>query len=320
MHTLSVIAEVLLVGAVVTLIGARVIAWSQPPRGRFVAVNGLRQHVVELGAAATPDAPPIVLIHGASCNLCDMQMALADKLAPRHRLLLVDRAGLGWSERASDEGSSPAYQAGMLRDVLDALGVKRAIVVGHSWGGALAARFALDHAARTAGLVLIAPPLYPFSRRATWFYELAALPGFGWLFAHTVVLPFGVVMIAPAMMSAFLPQRPPHRYLARSALLLVLRPATFLANARDVAHLKFHLAEQAARYRELSMPAVVITGDRDLIVSPRHHALALAAESVPVRLVTLPGIGHMPHHVATERVVAEIEAIARAAAAIGPAA
>ena len=48
-----------------------------------------------------------------------------------------------------------------LRDVLDRLGVAPAILVAHSWAGALALSFALDFPERTAGLVLVAPATHP---------------------------------------------------------------------------------------------------------------------------------------------------------------
>ena len=192
-YLLTVIADLLAAGAVVTFIGTRRIERAHPPRGRFVDVDGLRQHVVELGANAGTqnDAPPIVLIHGAGCNLEDMRLALGERLAARHRVILIDRAGLGWSERKGRRGSSPAYQAALLREVLDRLDVPRAIVVGHSWGGALAVAFALDQPGRTAGLVLLAPPLYPFPRGMLWLYRFLAIPFVGWLLAHTLTLPFG---------------------------------------------------------------------------------------------------------------------------------
>jgi pimeloyl-ACP methyl ester carboxylesterase len=306
-HTLTVAAEFLCAGAVITLIGSRLIERAHPPRGRLIAIDGLHQHVVELGADASTGAPPIVLLHGAGCNLEDMQLALGERLAARHRVILVDRAGLGFSERKGRRGSSPAYQAAMLRDVLDRLGVDRAIVVGHSWGGALAASFALDHPRRAAGLVLLAPPLYPMFRSMTWLYAAFATPIAGWLYARTLALPFGVLFIGLALSSAFLPQLPPRGYVKRSAALLLLRPATFLANARDVANLKRNLAPQVARYCALAVPTIIITGDRDMVVAPRHHALAFAAAVPGAKLVVLPGIGHMVHHVAADRVIAEIE-------------
>jgi pimeloyl-ACP methyl ester carboxylesterase len=308
MHALSVVAEVLAAGTVATFIGTRLIARAHPPRGRFVDVGGLRQHVVELGANSGGE-PPLVLVHGAGCNLEDMRLALGERLAARHRVILVDRAGLGWSERAGRRGSSPTYQAAMLRDVLDRLGVARAIVVGHSWGGALAAAFALDHPQRIAGLVLLAPPLYPLLRRMTWLYMIFATPLVGWLYAYTFALPLGLPFIGLALASAFLPQLPPRGYVRRSAALLLLRPATFLANARDVADLRAFQARQAPRYRTLAAPTVIVTGDRDMVVAPQRHAFAFAAVVPHAKLVVLPGIGHMLHHVAKEQVIAEIEAL-----------
>ncbi len=304
MHTLTAAVEILAAGAVITFIGARLIEWARPPRGRFIDIGGLRQHVAELGAAS---GTPIVLLHGASCNLEDMRLALGERLAARHRVILVDRAGLGWSERKGRRASSPAYQAAMLRDVLDRLGIERAVVVGHSWGGALAASFALDYPQRVAGLVLLAPPLYPFPRSMTWLYALFATPVFGWIYARTLALPLGLPFIGVGLGSAFLPQLPPAHYIKCTAALLLLRPSTFLANARDVADLRAFQAKEASRYATLATPTVIITGDCDMVVAPRRHAFAFAAATPRAKLVVLPGIGHMLHHVAAERVVAEIE-------------
>jgi pimeloyl-ACP methyl ester carboxylesterase len=311
MHALNVVAEILAAGAVISFIGARLIERAHPRRGRLIDIGGLRQHVVELGAdAGAQESAPIVLIHGAGCNLEDMRLALGERLAARHRVILIDRAGMGWSERRGRRGSSPAYQAAMLRDVLDELGVARAVVVGHSWGGALAASFALDHPRRIAGIVLLAPPVYPFNRSMTGLYTLFATPVAGWLYARTLALPLSLPFIGMAMGSAFLPQLPPRGYLKQTAALLLLRPATFLANARDVADLRAFLGKEAKRYGTIAVPTIVMTGSRDMVVAPRRHAMAFA-EAVPAaKLVVLPGIGHMLHHMAADRVIAEIEEMA----------
>jgi len=307
MHTLVVVAVILAAGAVITVIGARLIERAYPPRGRLVDIDGLRQHVVELGAGAPNNAPPLVLLHGAGCNLEDMRLALGDGLAARHRVILIDRAGLGYSERTGRRGSSPAHQAAVLRAVLDALSVERAVIIGHSWGGALAVRFALDYPEHTAGLVLLAPPLYSLARHITWLYTALATPVAGWLFARTWALPLSLFAIGPGIASAFLPQWPPRRYLSRAAALLLLRPRVFLANAHDVADLAQNLPSQIARYATLTAPTIVITGDCDLVVPPRQHAIAFAAAVPAAKLVVIPGIGHMVHHAAKERVIAEIE-------------
>jgi pimeloyl-ACP methyl ester carboxylesterase len=309
MRTLIVIAVVLALGALITAIGSWLIARAYPARGRFVEIRRLRQHVLELGAARA-DEPPIVLIHGAGCNLEDMRLALGERLASQYRVILIDRPGMGWSKREGGSGSSPQYQAAILRDLLDRLDIEKAIIVGQSWGGALAASFALDHPDRTAALALLAPPLYPFARSSTWLYALFATPVLGWIYARTLALPLSLPFIGLGVAAAFLPQSPPPHYLKRSAALLLLRPSTFLDNARDIADLAGELAPQPLRYPALAMPIVVMSGDTDFVVAPSSHAVAFATAVPHARLVLLPGIGHMLHHVAGERVIAEIEGLA----------
>ena len=117
-----------------------------PPTGQFIDVQGVRLHVVVLGLPVEhPDAEPaLVLIHGASGNLEDMRLALGERLAVSHRVILIDRPGHGWSSRPeADDYASPARQAELVAGALAQLGVRRAIVIGHSWGGAFATAFAL---------------------------------------------------------------------------------------------------------------------------------------------------------------------------------
>jgi len=306
---LIIIAALFGAGAITTLIGSRLIALAHPPRGRGIDVDGLRQHVVEIGPMSGDERGlPLVLLHGAGCNLEDMRLALCERLAARHRVLLIDRPGAGWSESSGRTFSSPAAQAAMLRDILDSLGIARAVLVGHSWGGALALTFALDHPQRTAGLVLLAPPTHPqLQRRMTRLYRMLATPLAGWLFARTLALPAAAATFDAGIRAAFAPQLPPRHYLKDSAAFLLLRPAAFLANARDMADLRGFLKRQAPRYRELVAPVVIIQGDCDSVVSIEKHAKALAAAAPQAKLVVLPGVGHMPHHADTDRVAAEIE-------------
>lgn len=315
MLTLAIIALVLCAGAAATLVGAHLIARAHPPRGRFIAVGPWRQHVVELGEARAGE-PPLVLLHGAGCNLEDMRLALGDALAATHRVVLVDRPGQGWSERP-DDGHSPSAQAAVLRGVLDALGIDRAILVGHSWGGALALTFALEHSARVAGLVLLAPPTHPHLRRLTRLYRVLGAPFAGPLFAYTLALPLAAAAFDSGLREAFLPQTPPHDYRRRSAAFLLLRPKAFLANARDIAGLRAFLEDEAPRYGSLAAPTIIIAGDRDRVVPARLHAALLPAAVPGVKLTILPGVGHMPHHAAPERVIAAVDEVAAAVATGG---
>jgi pimeloyl-ACP methyl ester carboxylesterase len=105
----------------------------------------------------------------------------------------------------------------------------------------------------------------------------------------------------------FEPQAVPDDYVRRAAIRLVLRPKTFFANARDLALLKSFIAAQVPSYADLRSPTIIITGDRDTVVSPKINACALAATLPQAKLVLLKGVGHMPHHAAPEAVAAAID-------------
>lgn len=310
MTTLAVIVALFGAGAVITLVGKRLIERAYPPRGRFIEVAAGRQHVVEIGRSPdADDAPAVVLLHGAGSNLEDMNLALGERLAERRRVIVLDRPGFGHSARKAGEGSTPAEQAAVLREVLDRLGVDRAILVGHSWGGTMALTFALEYPQLAAGLVLIAPPTHPGLWPITKLNKLLATP-IGWLFAHTLALPFGAMLIGPGCRSAFRPQSMPDRYVQRSATALVLRPRTLLANWADIGSLEAFLAQQAERYGALATPTIVLNGDRDPLVPPARHGERLAAVAPSVKLIVLPGFGHMVHYAAADRIAAAVEEVA----------
>ncbi len=280
------------------------------PAGVFVPVAGGRLHVVELAPARASAAPPVVLLHGASGNLEDLRLTLGNRLARSHRIILIDRPGHGFSDRPGGAAdASPGRQAALVAEALARLDVERAIVVGYSLAGAIAAAFALDFPERVAGLVLLAPVTHPWKGGTYWYNEVVSTPLVGPLFARTLVLPLGHVMLAPGIRTAFAPQSPPADYARRAASALMLRPAEFIANAQDLAVLKQFVTAQVPRYRAIATSTVIITGDRDTTVSPDIHARAAAALIPDAKLVVLPGIGHMVPHAAAEAIAVEIEGI-----------
>ena len=309
--TLITIVAVLAAGAVVTCVGTWLIERAHKPRGRFIDVDGFPQHIAEMEPRDAQDALPVVMLHGASANLEDMYLALGEQLAARRRVILVDRPGLGFSARRARDGATPTYQAAVLRGILDRLGVKRAILIGHSWAGALALAFALDCPERTAGLVLVAPATHPGVWRRTRYSAILAGP-VGWFFSRTFAFPLGAMLMWPGSRTAFLPQVMPERYVRRSAAMLVLRPRSLMANWADVGCLEAFLEHQIDRYAALSVPTIVLAGDRDPFVPTERHGEKLAAASPRVELVVLQGFGHMLHHAAAARVVAAVDEIASA--------
>jgi pimeloyl-ACP methyl ester carboxylesterase len=120
-------------------------------------------------------------------------------------------------------------------------------------------------------------------------------------------------MIARAVENVFEPQLPPADYMRRAATRLVLRPQEFIANAQDVAALKAFVTAQAPRYGEIAVPTVIISGDRDTTVRLETHSRVAATLIPGATLIVLPGIGHMPHHVAADAIVAAIDRLASGA-------
>ena len=294
--------------AVVTAAGTYAIERGHPPPGRFVDVEGGRLHIVERGPA---DAPAVVLLHGATANLGDPNLALGDRLGERYRVILVDRPGHGWSDRPGGRAAaSPARQAELIHQALTRIGVTRPIVVGHSWSGALAPAYALAFPDDVAALVLLAPVTHPWPGGVGLINELAAAPVIGQLIARTVVLPAGYLMMTPALHMIFAPQTPPADYVARTGARLVLRPAEFIANAEDLVDLKANIAAQAPRYGEIKAPVAIIAGDKDTIVSTDIHARVLARQLPDATLTVLPGVGHMVNFAAAERIVQAVDAMA----------
>src|SRR5215218_1375270 len=211
------VAVALLVLAAITQIGVVLIQRSYAPQGRMIDVAGGRLHVVEIGPQDASSLP-VVLIHGASSNLESMRQPLGDLLARKHRVIMIDRPGHGWSTRDSLSDSTPAIQARMIDEALGKLGVERAIVVGHSWGGAVAPAIALNNPSRVAGLVLLAPVTHRWPGGVAWYHNLGATPLIGQLFAYTLALPTGALMLNPGARGAFQPQLAPDNYVRDTAL------------------------------------------------------------------------------------------------------
>ena len=298
----------LVIFALVTQAGVIAFQHRFPAQGKAIEVAGATLNVLDIGAKDAA-GPPIVLLHGASSNLETMRRPLGERLAARHRVILIDRPGHGWSSASAEETSTPAAQARMIEEALRKLDVGPVVLVVHSWAGALGARMALDYPARVAGLAMLAPVTHPWEGGVGWYNELVTKPVIGPLLAYTVTLPLGYFLLAPGARAVFLPQVMPDGYVADTATPLLLRPREFLANARDLVRLKQAVKEQVPRYGEITAPTVLISGDVDKTVSTNIHSRPFAAAVASAKLIVVPGVGHMVQDAATDLVIHEIEAI-----------
>ncbi|WP_421915904.1 alpha/beta fold hydrolase [Mesorhizobium sp.] len=295
----------------VTRVGSWLVERGNPPAGGFVDIDGARIHYVHVAAPAHADLPPIVFIHGASANLKDQMLPLRPLLEGRAEMLFFDRPGFGWSGRGSGNNETPSAQANTVAALMDRLGIRQAIIVGHSFGGAVTTAFGREHPDKTLGLVFLSPASHPWPGGATsWYYDLTTIPIVGWLFSETLTYPAGTLQMAAATTCVFSPNKVPDDYVARASIPMVLRPSAFRANATDVAGLYRYAVGAAPHYGEIKAPTVVISGDRDKVVYAKIHSVGLVRDIAGAELVWVHNLGHKPDWIAPDLVVGAIEKVA----------
>jgi len=286
-----------------------------PPEGKFLTVNGRRVHYVSAGTRG----PNLILIHGASGNTRDFTFDFVDRVKDRYRVWVFDRPGLGYTDHISPafEGAtntaaeSPAQQAAFLKSAADQLGVTRPVVLGHSYGGAVALAWALNH--DPAALVTVSAASEPWPGGLGLLYGIAASPlgGAGIVPLITAFAPED--RVTDTIESVFAPQQAPKGYAQHLGPGLTLRRDSFRANARQVNSLRPHVVEMSKRYSGLTLPVEILHGTADDIVPIDIHSDVLVKQVPGAVLTQLDGVGHMPHHVAPEAVIAAIDRAAQRA-------
>jgi pimeloyl-ACP methyl ester carboxylesterase len=119
---------------------------------RFVDVDGVRVHYQEAGDA---EGPPMILIHGFATSNLVWSKVFLDFAAGGFRVIAPDLLGYGYSDKPRDLDYTIARQAEMVVDFMKQLGIERTVLVGSSYGAAVAATVALDHPAMVEKLILV---------------------------------------------------------------------------------------------------------------------------------------------------------------------
>ncbi len=282
---------------------------SHPPEGQFVTIDGHRVHVVMRGSG-----PDLVLIHGASGSTRDMTFELVKHLEDRYRVLVFDRPGLGYTDRINRTGATITQQADLLSRAAAELGAERPIVMGQSYGGAVALAWAVHFPDRLSALVPVAAASGTWETPLDTFYRITSHPWLGPLAIPVVTAYVSDAYVDRVMAGIFAPQAEPDGYGAYFGPGLTLRRKTLRANALQRANLLGEIAALVPRYGEIDVPTEILHGDADTIVPAWNHAERLVTRVPGATLTLLPGVGHMPQHVAAPEVAAAID---RAAARAG---
>jgi pimeloyl-ACP methyl ester carboxylesterase len=274
-----------------------------PPSGRLLDVDGVRLHCVERGAG-----PPLLLLHGNLASLLDFEASgLIDRLARSHRVIAFDRPGYGHSTRPRSRVWTPSAQARLYFAALEQLGAERPKVLGHSMGTLPAIAMALERPNAVRSLVLLAGYYYPSARIDALLTAPVAWPVVGDVLRYTVTNLAGRLLLDAEVKGMFAPLDVPPGYIETLSREMTVRPSALRANAEDAACMlpAVHAAEPG--YRHLAMPVSLIAGADDLVVNTEKHSVRLHRELAQSALHVLPGVGHMVHHAALERVADAVE-------------
>jgi pimeloyl-ACP methyl ester carboxylesterase len=239
--------------------------------------------------------PPVVLIHGM-VNSSDHWREVALRLADRYTVIAPDLIGHGDSATPRGDYSLGAHAA-VIRDLLTAIGVGSATVVGHSLGGGVAMQFFWQFPQRVERLVLVSSG--GLGREVSPLLRSAALPGAS---AALRVVAGRSSLAALGRVAAALDARGSARGVYVRAIVRALRPLerpgsreAFLQTLRSVIDLKGqHVSAVDRLYLLGPVPTLIVWGALDNTI-PVQHGRA-AHKAIPhSRFETLPRAAHFPH-------------------------
>lgn len=253
------------------------------PGTSFVTTRSGRVHVLDRG-----EGDVVLLVHGSGRSVADWQEGLADRLAADHRVVAFDSYGFGASDRGHGLRYGNALWARQAVDVLDALEIERAAVVGHSAGGVVAAFLAADHPERIWGAAFVGHGMAMDPMQILPF-----LPGIGELW----------VARSPVFGDTFSDHHRARLEAAyrirgtRAALLTFIRRQYTIDGLRML----------GGTYEDIRVPVLQVHGTRDASI-PIEAVRGLTPRLRDSRFVAVEGVGHDVHVEAPDRLAEEVAA------------
>lgn len=253
---------------------------------KYIEVNGLRTRY----ASAGEQGPALILLHGLGASL-ETWWCNIDALGQHFRVIAPDIVYFGKSAKPQREPNHAAFVEFTMA-LMDTLGIERAVLVGNSMGGAIAAKTAMLHPNRVPGLVLVNSA--GFGQEVAWWLRLRSVVNArpqGTPPAWLIRIGLKQIFDDPDRVSAELLEklvandRDPEAQKSYRRVLSIgvnwrgLKPE-MLREIRDAAH-------------EIRVPTLIVWGKQDRVV-PVQHAKVAHSKIPNARLHVFDKCGHTP--------------------------
>jgi pimeloyl-ACP methyl ester carboxylesterase len=258
----------------------------QLPGGQLVPAGGHLLFVRQAGAG-----PDIVLLHGLGDSSAGWQFVEAALVEAGYRVTIWDALGAGRSDKPAGGDYSLSAHAKRLGEVMKAVRVEQAVLLGNSLGASLALLVAQESPGKVRALALLNPAAYREGAISdTWFWKIPFL-------AEAVIKPLPARFIARyGLKQNFAdPSTIPPELIAIYAR-EAERPGAidaFIAQERQLVPDEAAAEKWEAGHREIAAPALILWGEADKLL-PREQGERLAREMPQAELIPLPGVGHAP--------------------------
>lgn len=260
------------------------VAYDANAPGRYITFGGHRWHYLAMGnVPSDPTGAPVLLLHGFILSGQESFATFKDKLAESRGVIAPDYLGYGHSERVLERGEhyEITHTTKAIAAMLDELGMQQVDVVGHSYGGVIAAQFAIDFPQRVRRVVFMDAAQY-VDTSAT---KMHAIPFIGRAMTwHTVSGP--VSFLGNSCKANPKCTWWPYGLIRDSTD--AMRAAMFTNADSSI------FAAHVGRLKEVAAPSLVIVGDRDFLV-PVADAQRLTDALPNAKLVVIEGGSHMPY-------------------------
>ncbi|MEA3471756.1 MAG: alpha/beta hydrolase [Thermodesulfobacteriota bacterium] len=250
--------------------------------GKFIDLDGHTTHYLEKGTGE-----PVILIHGFFYNSCMWEKNI-DVLAEKFRVFAIDLWGFGYSTRDPLDYGYPLYE-NQICAFMDALGIKKATLIGQSMGGGTCIRLAANHRDRIERLVLVSPAGLPNPYRL--IARLPTLPGVG----NILLRMPGNLTRRIALWNFFYNRKlitdtdfenitRPHKIKGSAEVMLKILRARFFDT----------LMSEIISLKETDIPTLIVWGRHDRGIPP-EKGIQLNSIIKGSRLEILDRAGHCPH-------------------------